>query len=864
MKKNLLTFSSLSPPHIVSVFVFSMEQEQRPPFIHRFGGNDHYYYDPPNGPRLYFPQLLTDKPFRFGNVARSKPWIQNSGIKRLHKFNGYPIGCYIVILLTSVSLISDDSKKLLVDLLQHFLSASGEFSRHITSEHPINPLGLDTLPPLIDVVSPPQINFTTSIPQPIQDQPIIDIDENTIPHPQPIQNQSISYIDIHPMDGDTLNDSEEAALLDLYDDKWDMALDKELDTLDNTLASISSFRAQFPPNDSSQDSIIGSDDETSTYMFDESFEDIVSNFSDNFMLNAESSTFLLDPVEEARLGSGNDSSNRNITDFDGNSQSDDPIDGGIDSTGTDSDDQTTSSNIVDSPVSRVSTKSSRRIQEVLEKLGTIIPRPSARTKDFMEYFLPQYFTILFANRSYDEELTKYFLTDKGRERLVTILKYIKERSSKVKTHKILTPEFANELRHWGWCESIPKLDILEGKDQLVIPNGLLSNFLKLFQKLSPTERAIYDLIVGPQVLEKSHAGLNKYVESLRIITADKTHGEMDLEKALLLIIRVIIAWTEEKNENNKGDHTFVKLALPKLLRIRFTWDGRKITWANVGFFFVPIHEAFPSQLWLSALAILAYVGDETIEYYKKYAQFIADFIEKYDGQYFTVQGYDIKIEFITAPDLKALKSARVVDDALKEQEIAEAILIECRSELEELHQEHSETEKRLTGRRSKTITNPRVITTKVLRKRCTARLCGAPVRKSPRKSRKQSSPVHPYNIHHKLVLEMLAMHGDPCYSELTTEEIEQIVFSKNPGDYCERICFMCGCTSNQITKSLTTCTKQYWRKGVPYPLFFKTKRHVLCTLHAGERLVELMLRKTHFHNRQAMEWMVSYFMFPQG
>ena len=48
------------------------------------------------------------------------------------------------------------------------------------------------------------------------------------------------------------------------------------------------------------------------------------------------------------------------------------------------------------------------------------------------------------------------------------------------------------------------------------------------------------------------------------------------------------------------------------IRIRFSYDGRNISWGNVAFYLVPIDYEliFPPQLWKSAFSFIIYDGGE--------------------------------------------------------------------------------------------------------------------------------------------------------------------------------------------------------------------------------------------------------------
>ena len=107
--------------------------------------------------------------------------------------------------------------------------------------------------------------------------------------------------------------------------------------------------------------------------------------------------------------------------------------------------------------------------------------------------------------------------------------------------------------------------------------------LKLLHEKSSSGKIVYDVICGPEKLRRASAAINHYIADQKIIDAGK--NSYNLETLMKCIQEAINQW-HESNPKEK---------IPESLRIRFTWDGRKISWGNVGFFFVPLHELFPSQ-----------------------------------------------------------------------------------------------------------------------------------------------------------------------------------------------------------------------------------------------------------------------------
>lgn len=96
------------------------------------------------------------------------------------------------------------------------------------------------------------------------------------------------------------------------------------------------------------------------------------------------------------------------------------------------------------------------------------------------------------------------------------------------------------------------------------------------------------------------------------------------------------------------------------IRIRFSYDGRNISWGNVAFYLVPIDYEliFPPQLWKSAFSFIIYDGGECMDDYVKYCKTILDFTQN-TKRVLNVDGVEFSYELFDNSDLKAVRSGKV-------------------------------------------------------------------------------------------------------------------------------------------------------------------------------------------------------------
>ena len=277
------------------------------------------------------------------------------------------------------------------------------------------------------------------------------------------------------------------------------------------------------------------------------------------------------------------------------------------------------------------------------------PTSSDKGRDLFKYTIPIIHQNLLiymkaeTNRTYESDLFDFLKSNCGQDLL---LKY-------VSTKEKISGKLKNELKSLFTIELSP-IDIIQSKDECEMSLNTLRNLIiSLQEKIGTKKNNLYELLFGPSNVRKYNSLLNRAIEEvlgIKIFDVGENGSYVRIEDVLKLMIKAIIG--NGGNFTNKNGK--------KLLKVRFSFDGREIPWAKIGFFLVPLgfSDIFPTQHWKSVFAFLLYNGEENLEDYLKYCDCILEFTCQ-DECIIQVDDEEYIIELILVPDLKALRSSKV-------------------------------------------------------------------------------------------------------------------------------------------------------------------------------------------------------------
>ena len=223
------------------------------------------------------------------------------------------------------------------------------------------------------------------------------------------------------------------------------------------------------------------------------------------------------------------------------------------------------------------------------------------------------------------------------------------------------------------------------------------------------------------------------------------------------------------------------------------------------------------------------------------------------------------VKFVAVPDLKALKSScnATVEDIEVFNSEAKALDVMIHIDKHVKSVDYSEREMKIYNRSIEEDNDEECDYNCKVMKTITK------TRKKRRLSNYQNYTDHPnYKDNHKEVEKAINVltkkykHLLDIKDNLTVEGNKLILSaldSLNIKTYnnikCSRICFICGSHSHHIPHSILQ--NNFYGYKINYPIFFNIVNIVICNMHAGERLVEIILCKTIQQKEEPQEFLVS-------
>lgn len=357
------------------------------------------------------------------------------------------------------------------------------------------------------------------------------------------------------------------------------------------------------------------------------------------------------------------------------------------------------------------------------------------------------------------------------------------------------------------------MHFIEARDHIGISTTRMEKLLKF----------LYSLPVNAAKFLPKSGVFKNYCSYVRGFIIDELKIEFDTSKGGCIIPfeSIFTLWIEAIREK--------KITLENnTLPVRNSWDGRpKVTWGNMVFAAVPLHDIFPPQLWKCAFPLVTWKGKESLDDYKTHCKALRETFQAIARGTWsvTVDGETYYCKPIASPDLKALFSTHTQPPPQLENYILVTDFLW--HALSPIY--HN--------------SKPNTLITPAMNALHTSRY----------------SSILFYLRDLSVQYQLIQSESDFLQLVESFVKFGRYSFDNDQGFRGEEMCFMCYCCRHQVPFSLSHPELWLWHPVErPFENYFGFLYFVLCLLHANERILEKLLTLLTYGNDDAYNWLVIF------